>query len=96
MHVVIRTYHGKSANQLFELLENHQAEIQTLIGSIEGLASYTLARNKTGGFSVTVCQNKRGINKSITIARKFIAKHAPEMSLAAMHVFEGSVITHIQ
>ena len=96
MQVVIRTYHGKGAKKLFDLLENHQPEVQTLMRSIKGLVSYTLARNDDGGFSVTVCQDKQGINKSIKTARDFITKHAPETSLSALHIFEGSVITHIQ
>ena len=30
------------------------------------------------------------------IARDFLAQHAPEMSLAAMHISEGKVITHVK
>lgn len=96
MQVVIRTYYGKGAKKLFDLLEHHRTEVQDLMRSIEGLVSYTLARNNAGGFSVTVCQNKRGINQSVKTARDSIAKHAPEMSVAAMLITEGSVITHIK
>ena len=96
MHVVIRNYYGKGVKKLVSLLETHQAEVQAQMRAIEGLVSYTLAINAGGGFSVTVCKTRRGINNSVKTARKFISKYAPEMSLAAMHVLEGTVITHIE
>ncbi len=96
MLVVIRTYYGKGAKKLFGLLEHHQAEVQSLMCAVNGLVSYTLARDRRGGFSVTVCRHKRGINQSVKAARGFIAKYAPAMSLAAMQISEGKVITHIK
>ena len=96
MHVVIRTYYGQGTKKLFDLLEQHQAEVQSIMRSVEGLVSYTLARNGRGGFSVTVCQDQRGIKRSVKSARNFLAKHAPELSLGAMHISEGKVITHVQ
>ena len=94
MQIVIRTYYGKDDKKLFDLLEKHHAEVHNLMGSIKGLVSYTLARNSLGGFSVTVCKDKRGINKSIKTKQNFIAHHASDMNLAAMHIIEGAVITH--
>ena len=96
MQVVIRTYYGKGTKKLFDLLDEHQAEIQGLMRAVEGLVSYTLARDGRGGFSVTVCRDKRGIQQSVKAARDFIAKYAPEVSLAAMHISEGTVITHVK
>jgi len=96
MQVVIRTYYGKGTKKLFDLVERHEAEVQKLMRSVEGLVSYTVARGRRGGFSVTVCLDKRGIKQGLKIARKFLAQHAPEMSLAAMHISEGTVITHLK
>ncbi|MEI6195445.1 MAG: hypothetical protein WCS42_14055 [Verrucomicrobiota bacterium] len=96
MQIIVRTYYGKGTRKLFDLLENHHTEVERLMRAIDGLVSYSLARNGTGGFSVTVCRNKRGINQSVQTARRFIAEHAPEMSLDAMDIFEGAVITHFQ
>ena len=95
MKIVIRTYAGKIGKQHFEVMEKHHAEVQQLMGSIEGLISYTLARNSLGGFSVTVCKSQSGINKSIKAKQSFIAQHASEMNLAAMQVIEGEIITHL-
>ncbi len=96
MQIVIRTYHGKGTRKLFDLLEAHQADVQALMSSIKGLISYTLARNDEGGFSVTICRDNHGIKKSVKLAREFIAQHSPDTNLAAMHIFEGKVITHFK
>jgi hypothetical protein len=96
MQVVIRTYYGQGTKRLFDLLEQHEAEVQSLMRAVEGLVSYTLARDGSSGFSVTVCQDKRGIRQSVKAARGFMTKYAPEMSLAAMHISEGKVIMHVK
>jgi len=96
MQVVIRTYYGKGTKKLFDLVEQHQTEVETLMRSIEGFVSYTLARNNSGGFSVTVCRDKHGIKQSVKTARDFIAKNAPDMKVSAMHIIEGSVIMRIK
>jgi hypothetical protein len=95
MKIAIRTYYGKNDKKLFDLMEKHQAEVNQLMGSIEGLVSYTLARNSLGGFSVTVCKDKHGILKSIKTKQNFIAQHASDLNIAAMQIIEGEVITHL-
>ena len=57
MQVVIRQYSGEGAAELFDLLEANAAGVQSLMASVNGLVSYTLARSENGGFSVTVCQD---------------------------------------
>jgi len=96
MHVIIRTYYGKGIKRLFDVGEQHEAELQKLMRSVEGLVSYTLARDRRGGFAITVCRDKRGLQQSLKVARAFLAQHAPEQSLAAMHVSVGKVITHVK
>jgi len=93
--IVIRTYSGKTDRKLFDLMEKHHAEVARLMAAIDGLVSYTLARNRRGGFSVTVCQDKRGINKSIKIKQRFIAQHTSGLNLAAMQIIEGEILTHM-
>jgi len=96
MHVVIRTYYGKGTKKLFDLVERHEAELQNLMRTVDGLVSYTVARDQRGGFSVTVCRDKRGIKQSLKIAREYLAQHAPDISIAAMHISEGKVIIHVK
>jgi hypothetical protein len=96
MHIVIRTYYGKGVKKLFDIGEQHEAELQGLMRSVEGLVSYTLARDRRGGFAVTVCRDKRGLQQSLKVARGFLKKYAPEATLAAMHISEGKVISHVK
>lgn len=96
MHVIIRTYYGKGVKRLFDIGEQHAAELQDLMRNVEGLVSYTLARDGRGGFSITVCRDKRGIKRTLQTARAFLKKYAPEQTLAAMQISEGKVITHVK
>jgi restriction endonuclease Mrr len=94
MQVAIRTYSGKGAKELFDLLEQRKADVEALIGSVKGFVSYTLARSHDGGFSVTVCQDKTGIDESLLKAKDWITKNAGNTGTAAPKVSEGSVIIH--
>src|SRR5215468_2180635 len=96
MQVAIRTYSGKGAKELFDLLEQHKADAEALIRSVKGFVSYTLARSGDGGFSVTVCQDKTGIDESLQRAQDWITKNAGNSGVAAPKVAEGSVIIHVK
>ena len=96
MQVVIRTYSGKGAKELFDVLEKRAADVQSLMGSVKGFVSYTLARSGDGGFSVTVCQDKAGIDESVQKARDWIAKNAGNTGAGAPQVSDGFVIVHLK
>ena len=96
MHAVIRTYSGKGAKEVFDVLEERRTEVETLMRPIKGFVSYTLARSSDGGFSVTVCQDKAGTDESVRAAREFVAKYAGSTGAGAPKVAEGSVITHLK
>jgi len=96
MQTVIRTYSGKGANELFDVLEERKTEVETLLRSVKGLVSYTLARSGDGGFSVTVCQDKAGVGESVAKARDWIANNAASAGAAAPEVSEASVIIHVK
>jgi hypothetical protein len=92
MHAVVRTYSGSGAKELFDVLEKHQTEVETLMRPIKGFVSYTLARSGDGGFSVTVCQDKAGTDESVRLAREWVAKNAGNTGVGAPKVSEGPVI----
>ena len=96
MQVVVRTYSGKGAKELFDVLEKRRPEVETLMRSVEGIVNYTLARSGDGGFSVTVCQDKRGIDQSVQRAREWIAKKAGNTGAGAPQISEGAVIAHVK
>ena len=48
MHVVIRSYAGAGASELFDLLEQRSDEVRELIGGVPGFVSYTGFRSGDG------------------------------------------------
>lgn len=96
MQVVIREYSGKGAKELFDVLEKNKAEVESLLRSVKGLVSYTLARSSDGGFSVTVCQDQAGIDESVQKARDWVAKNAAHTGASAPQVSKATVIVHLQ
>jgi len=69
MHVVVRAYSGTGAKELFDVLEQRKADVEGIMRSVKGFVSYTLARSGDGGLSVTVCQDKAGIDESVQKAK---------------------------
>jgi hypothetical protein len=92
MYAVVRTYSGKGAKELFDVLEKRRTEVESIIRPIKGFVSYTLARSGDGGFSVTVCQDKAGTDESVQVAREWVAKNAGNTGAGAPQVSEGPVI----
>jgi hypothetical protein len=96
MQTVIRRYSGKGAKELFDILEKRSADIEELMRPVKGFVGYTLARTSEGGFSVTVCQDKAGVDESILKAKDWIAKNAAGAAAGAPEIQEGQVIIHVK
>ena len=94
MQVVVRTYSGKGAKELFDVLEQRKADVESILRGVNGFVTYTLGRSGDGGFSVTVCKDKAGIDESVQKARDWIAKNAGGTGVGAPNVSEGEVIIH--
>jgi hypothetical protein len=96
MQTVLRTYSGKGAKELFDVLEKHTAEVEELMRTVKGFVGYTLARSGDGGFSVTVCNDKAGVDESVQKAKDWIAKNAGSTDASAPEVSAVSVILHLK
>jgi hypothetical protein len=95
MDAVIRTYSGKGAKELFDVLEKHKKDIETLMRSVAGFSDYSLIRTGDGGISVTVCSDKAGVAESAQKAKDWISKNAAGAGAGAPKVSEGSVILQV-
>ena len=95
MQTAIRTYSGKGAKELFVVLEREKADVERVLRAVKGFVGYTLVRTADGGFSVTTCRDKAGIDESVVVARDWVAKNAGNTGAAAPTVSEGSVILHL-
>ena len=96
MHAVMRSYSGKGTKALFDILEKNKAEVEELIRPVKGFVGYSLVRTVSGGFSVTVCQDKAGTDESVRAARDWIKKNAGKTGAAAPKVSEGTVMLHLK
>jgi hypothetical protein len=95
MYAVIRTYLGVGAKQLFDLLEERNADVEATLRKVPGLVSYTLLNTGDGGMSVTVCTDKVGTEESLKVARDWIQKNASQIRANPPVVTEGPVIVQI-
>jgi len=75
MHMVIRTYSGQGASELFDLLGQRQGEVKTLISGVPGFLSYAAFRAGGGGTTVTVCQDKAGTDESSRRAAEWVKEN---------------------
>ena len=94
MHTVIRNYSGSGARELFDLLEKRTSDIEPLMRDVPGFVSYTLARTAEGGFSVTTCNDKAGVDESVKRAKEWIAENAGSIGASAPAISEGTVLLH--
>jgi hypothetical protein len=95
MHAVVRSYSGAGAKELFSLLEQRKAEVESLIRSVTGFVAYTLIQTDDGGVTVTVCQDKAGTDESLRVARDWIQQNASELSTSPPAVSQGSVMLQL-
>ena len=96
MHAIVRTYSGKGAKELFDVLEKRKMDVESLIRSVKGFVSYSLIRTADGGISVTVCSNKAGTDESLQKARDWIKENASNTGVGAPAVSEGSIVLQLK
>ncbi len=86
MYVVVRSYSGKGAQELFDALGQRQEEVKDLIGGVPGFVSYAAFRSGDGGMTVTVCQDKAGTDESSRRAAEWVkdnlSTNVPEPGIA--------------
>ena len=96
MHAVIRTYSGKGAKELFDLLEKSKTDVESVLRSVKGFVSYSMIRTSDGGSTVTVCEDKAGTDDSVQKAKDWIGKNASSIGASAPKVSEGPVVLHLK
>jgi hypothetical protein len=95
MHAVVRSYSGKGAKELMDLVEKGKSDLEHLMRGVKGFVSYSAIRTNDGGISVTVCRDKAGADESVQKARAWVQEHASKTGVSAPTVSEGSVILHL-
>ncbi|GAC1605743.1 MAG: hypothetical protein NVS3B21_35370 [Acidimicrobiales bacterium] len=93
MYVVVRTYSGQGASEVFDLLEKQEDEAKSLMRGVPGFVSYAAVRSDGGGFTVTVCDDKAGTDESTSRAAAWVKENA-SAPISPPVVTEGSTVLH--
>jgi hypothetical protein len=93
MHAVLRSYSGQGASELFDQLEQRNAEVEELIGGVPGFVSYTAFRSGDGGSTVTVCQDKTGADESSRRAAEWVKENITTTANPPV-ITEGGTVVH--
>jgi len=91
MYVVIRSYSGDGASELFDALGQRESDVRELISTVPGFISYAAFRSNGGGQTVTVCQNKDGTDESSRRAADWVKENI-DVSVDPPTVTEGNTV----
>jgi len=94
MHVVVRSYSGQGASELFDLLGQRDEDVKSLIGGVTGFVSYAAFRSGDGGMTVTVCQDKAGTDESSRRAAEWV-KETVSTTGNPPAITEGDTALHL-
>ena len=76
MYVVVRSYSGPGASELFDLLGQREQDVKDLIGGVAGFVNYAAFRSGAdSGMTVTVCQDKAGTDESSRRAAEWVKEN---------------------
>lgn len=89
MHVVVRTYSGEGASDVFDAMEQREEDVKELISGVPGFVSYAAFRSGDGIMTVTACQDKAGTDESSNRAAAWIKENVTA-SVDPPQITEGS------
>jgi hypothetical protein len=93
MHVVIRSYSGQGAPELFDALVEREEDVKNLISTVPGFIGYTAFRIGRDGQTVTVCEDKAGTDESSRRAAEWVKENI-SVTVDPPAISEGSTILH--
>ena len=91
VHVVVRSYSGQGASDVFDLISQREDDVKDLISGVPGFVSYAAVRTGNGGLTVTVCQDKAGTDESSKRAAGYVKENLSG-SVDPPEVTEGSTV----
>jgi hypothetical protein len=89
MHVVVRSYSGAGASELFDAMEQREEDVKELISGVPGFVSYAAFRSGDGVMTVTACQDKAGTDESSNRAAGWVKENVGA-SVDPPEITEGS------
>jgi hypothetical protein len=89
MYVVVRSYSGAGASELFDLIDERSDEVKEIITGVPGFISYVAFREDDGAKTVTCCEDKAGTDESSKRAADWVKENATA-SVDPPQISEGS------
>jgi len=90
MWATVRRY--ESNPELAERLAARADEVKALMSEAPGFVSYYLIHDGSDTVSITVAQDKAGVDRSNELAAEWLREHAADVSSSSPHVTEGEVL----
>ena len=78
--------------ELADRLATRADEIKELISAVPGFVSYYLIHDGSDTVSITVAQDKAGVDRSNEVAREWLSQHAADIPSSSPHITEGEVL----
>ena len=95
MHVVTRTYRGRGAKELIDLVLKNKDEVTKLMRGVKGFVSYVVIQSGDEWMTATMCHDKAGCEESVKLARDWVVKNASSVGAGAPNVREGEVLLRV-
>ncbi len=89
MYATIRTYTGSP--ELADQLAEHRNDVESVMGAIPGFRSWICVRTDGGCTTVTVCDDKDGVEESTRRAAEWLREHASEIQFTTPQVTSGEI-----
>jgi hypothetical protein len=91
MYVVVRSYSGQGASELFDLLGQREEDVKELISGVPGFVRYAAFRSGDGGMTVTICDDKAGTDESSKRAADWVKENVTG-TVDSPTISEGSTV----
>ena len=89
MFAVTRNYTGASA--LMDAMEKRQNEVEQLIMTVPGFVSYFAIRAGDSMTSITVCDDRKGVEETTRRAAQWVRENLKDVKIAPPTVTTGEV-----
>ena len=89
MYTVVRQY--DAAGELGDLMVQRADEVNEVIGTVPGFVAYYAARDGDQMTSITVCNDRAGVEESSRRAAAWVKENLPNAKIGAPVVRQGEV-----
>jgi len=91
---VLRIY--DNAPGLVDALLGHEDDVRALLTGVADFRVWGLTRTETGGFTLTVCEDKAGTDETVRRAAEWIKANLSTANIAAPTIIEGEAVLRIE